>query len=127
MEICHIIKQRLSLVDDESSRTLNLSSHHLTDKTCMILSKLLARDQKFNCLKFNDCSLTKEAIRDICHAMVTNNSVVVLELKVYYLYYFKITFHYENTFANKFKGNNIHDEGTECLAKMLRQNTTIKT
>ena len=69
-------------MDDETSRTLNLSSHHLTDKTCMILGKLLARDQNFTCLKFNDCSLSKEAVRDICHAMITNNCVVILELRV---------------------------------------------
>ncbi len=50
--------KRLSLVNDETSKTLNLSSHHLSEKTCMILSKLLAHDQQFNCLLLNDCSLS---------------------------------------------------------------------
>ena len=99
--------KRLSLASptDETSRTFNLSSHHLSDKTCMILSKLLAHDQKFNCLMLNDCSLSNDGIRDFCHAMSTNTSITVLELK----------------------GNNIHGEGTENLAKMLRQNSSIKS
>ena len=48
----------------------------------MILGKLLANDQLFKCLMLNDCSLSNDAIRDICHAMCTNNSIRVLELKV---------------------------------------------
>lgn len=97
--------KRLSIVNDETSRTFNLSSHHLTDKTCMILGKILAHDQKFNCLMLNDCSLSRDGLRDFCHAMMTNKSVTILELK----------------------GNNIHGDGTESLAKMIRQNSTIKS
>ncbi len=97
--------KRLSLVTDASSRTFNLSSHHLADKTCMILGKLLAHDQNFNCLMLNDCSLSNDGLRDFCHAMMTNTSIAILELK----------------------GNNIHGEGTENLAKMLRQNSTIRS
>lgn len=52
--------KRLALVTDETSYTFNLSSHHLTDKTCMILSKLLSRDQKFTTLQLNDCSLSND-------------------------------------------------------------------
>jgi Ran GTPase-activating protein (RanGAP) involved in mRNA processing and transport len=74
--------KRLTLTNDELSKTLNFSSHHLTDKTCMILSKLLAHDQKFNCLMLNDCSLSNEGLKDFCHAMITNTSIITLELKV---------------------------------------------
>jgi Ran GTPase-activating protein (RanGAP) involved in mRNA processing and transport len=44
------------------------------------------------------------AIKEICNAMITNTSIKVLELK----------------------GNNIHGEGTNSLAKLLRHNITIK-
>ena len=50
----------LSLSTDETSYTFNLSSHHLTDKTCMVISKLLVNDQKFTGLLLNDCSLSNE-------------------------------------------------------------------
>jgi Ran GTPase-activating protein (RanGAP) involved in mRNA processing and transport len=74
--------KRLNLVNDETSLTFNLSTNHLTDKTCMILSKLLANDQNFKCLMLNDCSLSNEGLRDILHALMTNTSIRVLELKV---------------------------------------------
>ena len=54
--------KRLSFAGDDTDKTLNLSSHHLTDKTCMILGKLLAHDQKFNCLMLNDCSLSNDGL-----------------------------------------------------------------
>ena len=54
--------KRLSFAGDGTDKTLNLSSHHLTDKTCMILGKLLAHDQKFNCLMLNDCSLSNDGL-----------------------------------------------------------------
>jgi hypothetical protein len=44
------------------------------------------------------------ALKEICNAMITNTSIKVLELK----------------------GNNIHGEGTNSLAKLLRHNITIK-
>ena len=52
--------KRLALSRDETSRTLNLSSHHLTNKTCMILTKLLAHDQNITTLMLNDCTLTSD-------------------------------------------------------------------
>lgn len=53
---------RLANVSDDSARVLNLSSHHLSDRTCMILGKLLAHDQTFHTLQLNECSLTNEGI-----------------------------------------------------------------
>ena len=69
-------------MSDESSLTFNLSSHHLSDKTCMILGKLLANDQKFVDLRLNDCTLSNEGLKEICQSMATNTSIKFLELKV---------------------------------------------
>ena len=65
-------------------------------------------------------------MRDICHALITNTSIRVLELKV------SLSFIRKNVQVNNQKifiqkGNNIHGEGTEYLAKLLRQNSTIKS
>lgn len=53
----------------------------------------------------NDCSISNDGLRDICHALTTNTSIKVVELK----------------------GNNIHGDGTEYLSKVLRHNSTIRS
>jgi Ran GTPase-activating protein (RanGAP) involved in mRNA processing and transport len=57
--------KRLSIISDESAYVFNLSSHHLTDKTCMILSKIFAHDQRFTSLQLNDCSLSNDGKNNI--------------------------------------------------------------
>ncbi len=71
----------------------------------MVLAKLLAHDQQICTLKLNDSSLSLNGLKDICHALTTNTCLRILELK----------------------GNNIHGEGTEVLAKLLRHNTSIRS
>jgi hypothetical protein len=100
-----ILFNRMTFHTDNASFTFNLSSHHLTDKTCMILGKLLAHDQIFSSLLLNDCSISTDGVRDICYALCSNTSIKILEMK----------------------GNNIHGDGTESIAKLIRQNTSIKT
>lgn len=54
--------KRLCLESNESSLCFNLSSHQLTEKSCMVLGKILSNDQKITCLKFNDCFLSNNGI-----------------------------------------------------------------
>ena len=57
---------RITSSTDDSVNVFNLSSHNLSDKTCMILAKLFAHDQKFHTLKLNDASLSSDGIVDFC-------------------------------------------------------------
>ncbi|RNA23876.1 leucine-rich repeat-containing 45 [Brachionus plicatilis] len=95
--------KRLNLLSDDTTHFFDVSSHQLTEKSCMILGKLLSRDQKIVNLKLNDCFLTNYALEYICNALINNSTVKSLELR----------------------GNNIHGEGTQHLAKVLRQNSSI--
>lgn len=52
--------KRLNYLSDEASYCLDLSSHQLTEKSCMILGKIFAEDQKIATLKLNDCFLTND-------------------------------------------------------------------
>ena len=45
-----------------SGYPLNLSTHSLNVKTCVVLGKLLTTDRMFNHISFNDCMLPEEGI-----------------------------------------------------------------
>ena len=45
-----------------SGYPLNLSTHSLNAKTCVILGKLLTTDRMFSQISFNDCMLPEEGI-----------------------------------------------------------------
>lgn len=92
--------KRLNLLSDDTTHFFDVSSHQLTEKSCMILGKLLSRDQKIVNLKLNDCFLTNYgmihfwmhflnfilnielALEYICNALINNSTVKSLELRV---------------------------------------------
>ncbi|KAK7501490.1 hypothetical protein BaRGS_00007294 [Batillaria attramentaria] len=83
--------------------TLDLSTQSLTPQTCAVLGKVLATDRNFSEVKFADCMLSEDAIKNLAQGLAYNGYCKKLDLK----------------------GNNIRGSGVEALGKMLRNNRCL--
>ncbi|KAK7111802.1 leucine-rich repeat-containing protein 45-like [Littorina saxatilis] len=82
---------------------LDLSTQSLTPKTCAVLGKILATDRNFTELRFADCMLSEDALKNLAQGLAYNSYCKKLDLK----------------------GNNIRGAGVEALGKMVRHNKGI--
>lgn len=83
--------------------TLDLSTQSLSPQTCAVLGKVLATDRNFTEVKFADCMLSEDAIKNLAQGLAYNGYCKKLDLK----------------------GNNIRGAGVEALGKMLRHNKCL--
>ena len=83
--------------------TLDLSTQGLTPKTCAVLGKVLATDRNFTEIKFADCMLSEDALKNLAQGLAYNAYCKKLDLK----------------------GNNIKGTGVEALGKMLHHNRSL--
>ncbi|XP_076444390.1 leucine-rich repeat-containing protein 45-like isoform X2 [Babylonia areolata] len=82
---------------------LDLSTESLAPKTCAVLGKVLATDRTFTELRFADCMLSEDAVKNLAQGLAYNGYCKKLDLK----------------------GNNIRGSGVEALGKMLRYNRSL--
>lgn len=85
--------------------TFDLSTQSLSPQTCAVLGKVLATDRNFSEVKFADCMLSEDAIKNLAQGLAYNGYCRKLDLK----------------------GNNIRGSGVEALGKMLRHNRCLQS
>ncbi|XP_015275847.1 PREDICTED: leucine-rich repeat-containing protein 45 [Gekko japonicus] len=84
---------------------MDFATHSLSVDTCMVLGKLLQDELQFTEIVLSDCMLSEEGAKLLLHGLCTNTVAKSLDLK----------------------GNNLRAVGAEALAKLLRQNKSVRS
>ena len=92
-------------LDDDSAKTLDLSSYNFTPEDCRALSTALAGDIFFEAVDFSDCLLSEESCKLLLLGLMENKAIKRLILK----------------------GNNLRSGGAEVLGQLLKMNTCLES
>ncbi len=83
--------------------SLDLSTHSLDVKTCVVLGKLFSTDRAFNRISLNDCMVPEEGVNAFANGLRSNVACKRLDLK----------------------GNNIRGSAAESFGHCLKENKSL--